>query len=340
MELAASKKYPNSLYKLAVMYSSGIPFDIDINKAIHFFTECINCPKNQEKVLLDIDSIFLREDNDYYYHSFNDLGLIYLIIKDDLQNAEKYIKSAAFAEFPFGQNSFGLINQFYLFNNDYIKYMYYKSSQNNFAIAEYNLGFIFEYEGNISESIKYYINASDHEDFPFKFHDIEYTDERLSISQMFVIRFTNLKLTDYFLTNEDYAEAKKYFVRSFSKLIDKNYKFEFHFNSGLLNPFSYLKSFILNNPKFNLINQPNLSEELKNNFKENTSSDDEIDEKFIHDDNDEENNDDDYKIIKKKKIDHFDFHFNSNNIDGNVDNDDNDDIVFNDPGKLFDYWKK
>ena len=42
-----------------------------------------------------------------------------------------------------------------------------------------------------------------------------------------------------------------------------NYKFEFYFNTGMLNLFSYLKLFILNNPKFNLINQPNLSEVLK-----------------------------------------------------------------------------
>lgn len=77
-------------------------------------------------------------------------------------NAEINLKESAFAEYPFGQNNFGLLNEFYLDKIDNAKYLYERSSKHNFSLEEFNLGRIREKDKNFDESIKYYIHASEH----------------------------------------------------------------------------------------------------------------------------------------------------------------------------------
>lgn len=95
------------------------------------------------------------------------------------------------------------------------------------------------------------------------FHGIEHYDKRLNISKTFIICNTNLKLAEYYFSLGKYNESKKYFVKSFSKLVNSNelnYVFKFKFQNNI---FSYLKYFILNFLYFNLINQPNLDLNIK-----------------------------------------------------------------------------
>lgn len=146
--------------------------------------------------------------------------------------------------------------------------MYKRSSKHNFALAKYNLGHLKEQDNKEKESIEYYKKASKDEDCPLIFHNRQHYDKRLEISKTFIICLTNLKLAEYYFTNSDLSESKKYFVRAFSKLeITKEpskYQLEYKINKQHTeNLFIYLKNYILNFPTFNLINQPNLSLEIK-----------------------------------------------------------------------------
>ena len=58
---------------------------------------------------------------------------------NEIKKAEDNIKESAFAEYPFGQNNFGLYNEIYL----NAEYMYNKSSKHKFSLAEYNLGSLY-----------------------------------------------------------------------------------------------------------------------------------------------------------------------------------------------------
>lgn len=138
--------------------------------------------------------------------------------------------------------------------------MYRRSSKNKFALAIYNLGYLKKKQNKIEESIEFYIKASEYEDEPLTFQNIIHFDKRLEISKTFIICLTNLKLTYYYLSISEYVISKKYFIKSFSKIINKsdefNYKFRFQFQiSESENIFIYLKKFILFSPLFNLINQ-------------------------------------------------------------------------------------
>ena len=191
------------------------------------------------------------------YRSSNDLGLIYLLILNDVEKASEFLKKAAYAEYPFAQNNFGLFNQFFLNDIEKAKYMYKRSSEHKFALADFNLGLLAEKENDLKKSIEYYIKASDNENEPLIFHQYKHIDKRLEISKIFIICLTNLKLVDFYFKQSKNDEAKKYFIKAFNNLqLDESYKFKFEF---INNRFSYLKTFILNHPIFNLKNQPNLN---------------------------------------------------------------------------------
>lgn len=159
-----------------------------------------------------------------------------------------------------------MINQLYLDEIGNAQYMFERSSKHHFALAEYNLGFLKEKNGNVEESIEYYIKASEDEDVEVSFHDIYHYDKRLEISKTFIICFTNLKLAEFYFVEKNFEESKKYFVKAFSKFDEEQenskYKFRFRFYSNHDDCFLYLRSFILNFPLFNLKNQPNLSKDI------------------------------------------------------------------------------
>ncbi|KAK8840395.1 hypothetical protein M9Y10_030956 [Tritrichomonas musculus] len=253
-EFASYQKNPISFFHLADLYSTGDSIPVNLNKAIYYFSKNIEIP---------YQTSFVTSLNPYLYRSYNDLGLIYLTFYNDVDKANKFIKEAAFAEYPFGQNNFGLINLFYLNNVENAEYMFVKASKHNFALAEFNLGYLKERQNKIEEAIEFYINASQHESEPLIYRHKKYHDKRLDISKMFIICFTNLKLTDFFIEKEDIEKAIFYFNKTFSKLNSNSYKFQFHLNE---NDFSYLCKFIL---EFPLFNQSQLDQENDKIFNDN-----------------------------------------------------------------------
>ncbi|KAK8847752.1 hypothetical protein M9Y10_018781 [Tritrichomonas musculus] len=303
---------------LGDLYSNGLVMDVDISKAIDYFLLCIQ---------IDQKDLNYYAYNKYYYRAYNDLGLIYITVYKDVEKAKDYIKEAAFAEYPFGQNNYGLINEFYLNDLEKAEYMYKRSSEHHFALAEFNLARIKERNGKVEESIEYYLRASEDEDLPLMFRNMVSFDNRLEYSKAFIICYTNLKLSKYYLEKSNIEDAKKYFNRSVSKLnIDnENISHPFQFvinNENNENPFSYLKIFILNFPLFNLQKQPNinLSSEL---FVEKP--------KVISDASD-------FKYeIKSNKTHKREFLNENGNYNSDSYCNNGDRMIFKDPNKLFDF---
>ena len=261
-ELAIKYKNPNAMYFLSQFYSTEDSLGIDVSKSINCLLKCIQIHFEKHNLFRPLTKNYFCTFlyNKYFYHSNNDLGLIYLIEFQDIEKADKYIKEAAYGEYPFGQNNLGLLNYFYYHNLFHAKYMFQKASKQKFAIAEYNLGFLYEQSNIIEESIEMYKKASNDEDEPFIFRNKSYEDKRLNISKAFIICFTDLKLTFYYLSVSDYQESKKYFIKSFSKFF-MNEKSEYYKNEV----FTYFKEFICELPLFKMIEQQNFE---KNNNQE------------------------------------------------------------------------
>ncbi|KAK8840589.1 hypothetical protein M9Y10_030800 [Tritrichomonas musculus] len=276
---------PDGLFFLGVFYSRGDILEVNIPLAVQYFLKSTEIHYGQARVDNNADHTYMIKNiyNNYYYHSQNDLGLIYLTFYKDIENATKYIKEAAFGEYPFGQNNFGLLNEIYLNEIGNAEYMYQRSSKHNFALAFYNLGHLKEKEiqknseerkdkekdkdNRESEKyIEFYKQASDCEDCPLIFHNRQYYDKRLDISKTFIICMTNLKLFEYYFNKGDLSESKKYFMRSLSKLLNDKDHSIFKIKIDEKKPesfFSYLKNFILSFPLFNLDNQPDLNLNLE-----------------------------------------------------------------------------
>ena len=89
------------------------------------------------------------------------------------------LKKSVFAEYPFGQNNFGLINEIYLNKKENVEYVNQKSSRHNFPLAEFNLGQMLESENKKEDSIKYFVLASEHEEEPLIYREITRDNKRL-----------------------------------------------------------------------------------------------------------------------------------------------------------------
>ena len=148
--------------------------------------------------------------NDFFYLSYNNLGLIYYVEENNIDKAVEYIKEAVFSDYPFGQNNYGIINQFKLGNINNAIYNYEKSSKHKFALAEYNLGYIYEKENEIQQSIEHYKKALEYENEQLIFHSKEVYDEKLQISNMFITSFINMKL----IYIEEETNIKKHFYNA------------------------------------------------------------------------------------------------------------------------------
>ncbi|KAK8836320.1 hypothetical protein M9Y10_039655 [Tritrichomonas musculus] len=266
-EMSTYNNNPDGFFFLGVFYSRGDIFEINISLAIQYFSKSIKFHFDQARINNNVDHFYdiKRIYNNYYYHSQNELGLIYLIHYNDIEKATKHIKEAAFGEYPFGQNNFGLTNEIYFNEIENAEYMYKRSSEHNFALAFYNLGHLKEKENEKAkqesdEYIEYYKKASETEDCPLIFHEHQHNDKRLEISKTFIICMINLKLCEYYFNKNDNDESKKYFTRSIKKLLKEQEYLIIEINREKDNAnyfFSYLKNFILSFPSFNLANQPN-----------------------------------------------------------------------------------
>lgn len=120
------------------------------------------------------------------------------------------MKESAFAEYPFGQNNLGLFYQICLKENDKAENMFEGSSKHNFALAKFNLGMIREGENMTEESIEYFVGAPELEFEPLKYRDITRHDKRLEMSKTFIICFTNLELSEYFLSLDEYEKSRNH----------------------------------------------------------------------------------------------------------------------------------
>lgn len=267
---------------------------------------------------------------------------IYLIEYNDLQKAEDNLKESAFAEYPYGQNNFGLFCQFYLNEIGNAEYMFQRSSKHKFSLAEYNLGYLKEIQNKPEESIEYYIQASEHEDEQLEFRDAKYYDRRFEISRTFIICYTNLKLVEHFFSINEYKKSKMYFIRAFKNLNIEHLNYHFYFKlqnkeEYLNNIFSYLKRIIFNFPLFNLINQPNLDlkrysnifQQNNNGFQIKKNDDNNKNAQLISVNENIINKEEYFKLLEEKKSP-TKFSLESKHILG-------DDILFEDPSQLFDY---
>ncbi|KAK8897434.1 hypothetical protein M9Y10_015382 [Tritrichomonas musculus] len=268
-ELSAQLYNATALFYLGEIYLNGEVVKSDILKGIMNLTKCYQLKDDLELFNNTSENLiaFNYRYNKLQYRAINDIGLIFLLNLNNVEYASEFVKIAALSEYPFGQNNFGLFNQFFLNKIEDAEYMYKRASEHNFALAEYNLGYFYEKNNKDKESIEYYIKASNHENEPLMHHNYKHNDKRLVISKIFVICYTNLKLFYYYFMQPNYEEAKKYFSKVFQKLNSKDdvsYPFHFQYDQNITkNSFSYLLSYILNSPLFDLKNQPHLNSDIK-----------------------------------------------------------------------------
>ncbi|KAK8882523.1 hypothetical protein M9Y10_045165 [Tritrichomonas musculus] len=200
----SSKSNLNSSFYLGLLYENGICVDRDLNKSIEYFKQCANDKKTY--YFSTSDDSFTYENrilnNEFYYHANNELGLIYITEKmfENKELSEKYLKEAGLNEFPFGQNCLGIFYQFYSNEIGNAQYLFEKASKSNFALSEFNLGYIYEGTWKNEESIEHCNKASDLENELIIFRNQKIEDGRLEISKSFIICYTNLKLSLYYLT--------------------------------------------------------------------------------------------------------------------------------------------
>ena len=80
-ELAFFNNNFDSLYFLGSIHSTGDICDLNISKSIIYFKESAKRHDFNSKELC----------NNYYYHSNNDLGLLYIIYLIDIEKAQIYL---------------------------------------------------------------------------------------------------------------------------------------------------------------------------------------------------------------------------------------------------------
>ncbi|KAK8886576.1 spindle assembly checkpoint kinase [Tritrichomonas musculus] len=274
-QIAADKQNVQAFYYLGFIFENGLGVKSDIKKAIEFYQSAA-IHENSVK-LYDPGQIFvidLDENNLFYYPSSNNLGLIYIteFCYENRDSAEKCISNAGMNEYSFGQNTFGLFNQFFLKDINNALYFYDKASTKySFALSEYNLGYIQEYiNSDIEKAIHHYEKALEFINLPLIFRGDVIDDIRLHYSKCFIACFIYLKLA-YFSLSKDESQfnydAKKYFINAIFHILftylldDKGDSYEFVFkklnneNGSALN----LKDFFFNFPLFKHSNRINKS---------------------------------------------------------------------------------
>ncbi|KAK8835009.1 hypothetical protein M9Y10_020614 [Tritrichomonas musculus] len=357
-EYSAELNNPTALFHLGKIYSDYD--EINFQKSIQYYSKCTGIDKYSIKSLSPENQYqTMPLFNEYRYPAYNDLGLIYLIEYKNVDESKRFIKISAFSEYPFGQNNFGLLWQFYSNNDKYAEveadHMYARASEKYFALSEYNRGYLKEKENNIKESIKFYKLASDHEKVKLIFRNIVHFDIRLEVSKIFILCYTNLKLCSYYLSVLDIKESRKYFIRSVTKIIlfiqvlKRLYNLKFKYENKQI---SFLKKLILGFPLFNLKNQFKLNEILDPDIFDYFTNDENNPEPEEEDFRDNSDTSDDFldendKKIKEKIDKMFEDKEKDNDMKFEEEEDtyehheeeeicDENDQFFNDPGKYFD----
>ena len=181
--------------------------------------------------------------------------MIYLTIKqneNDKKLVEKYFIDASLSNFAFSLNNFGLFCQFYLKDITKARYYYEKASESKFALADFNLGYLYEMQGLIEQSIEHYNKAIQNENELLTLKSEVIYDKRLEESKKIIICLAYLKVIRYYLTNnhsEENIQQAKYLL--YSLIIEKRYEkayISFLFRMKIddeFNPFDDMKNLIV-----------------------------------------------------------------------------------------------
>lgn len=291
-EISASNNNSKSLFYLGYIYENGIGIEKSFDKAIENYKKCTEI---YQEVFISYDEFGWNEKirlNSHHYTSCNNLGLLYLFEKNDVELAESFLNKVAYTECPYFKNNYGLLYKYRLDSTKDAKKMFEQNSNHKFSLTEFNIAHIYEEENKEMESINHYINAVMYENEKLKLYDKCIHDERLDISKIFIIHFTNLKLFKYYF-NENEEYALKYLIGAIFKPLFKlvfastKHSFAFHLSRSEID----FQDFILLYPLFDLKHQKDQDNHLLNswekiNSKENIKEIILLDEMTSHDNND------------------------------------------------------
>lgn len=182
-------------------------YNINVLKSIQYFTKCIE--NKGEKIIFERKGFYEITFNFMYYPANNELGLIYILFDmyRNLELAKKFLFESMTCDYPIGRNNYGLLCEFYFDYSHVSKDCYEKASTGKFSLAEFNLGRLIEKKDGFINAMKYYKNASKHENHVIIYHQNEINIEQLRISKAFIACLAYLKLVHFFLSNNNLNKA-------------------------------------------------------------------------------------------------------------------------------------
>lgn len=264
-ELSESYDNVEAHYNLGILYENGIGIEKDIEKAIEHYSKCAEV--YEYKIYFNYDDCFYEIDkyNKNFYHSQNDLALIYLFEFDNVEMAEQYLRKAGLNGYSYAQYNLALLSQFFTHDYEFANRMFLGASEKQFALAEFMIAHFLEVKGNFEDSIPHLLKTIEYENVPLICQNQNIFDERLEISKIIIICLVNLKLARFYLSkNGQIDENKKHGKEFFRKamfgtlfgLLDcsKNHSFAFQFKIQKNNEDqmpSNLKDFFLDIPFLN-----------------------------------------------------------------------------------------
>lgn len=324
-KLAAINHNTDACIRLSEIYSNGIIVDVDLDQAIKYLKSIINL--NRYKYYED-----LIGKNGNLYVAYNNLGLIYYTEFHDNKKAFELIKKSAYNEYPFAQSNYGLMLYLYSKDIENAKYYFKKSSKKNFAVADYNLAYIYEKEGDIKKANEHYMKASNEANDPIIYRNPNLNDERYELSKKFIICLTNLKLLEYYLPEHDKNLLKQLFTDAISILKIDGHDFSIKIEASIQNEkiknnklFSCLRTFIFGFLEFDFSGNQSQKIQINNDVKELNENSRPITNSVI--DITEKT-----KFTKDKIKTENDLHFCNLNEDESKGND-----MFDNPSDLFDF---
>lgn len=258
-----SQNDPNSFYFLGKMHEEGKGTEKNKKKAIEYYKKCIETKENISKVYFGKGWEYYTIKNDYYYHAYNNIGVLELLENGDVDEASKYLWVALEYGHPCGKVNFAILKYIYkLGNSRTIDTLEQASSKNNILMASFFLGYISETKNEIENAMKYYSKVFQDKNKPLKYHDKEINDENIFFSNLFIVILSSLKIANYLLQSNNIDENQKanpYLIDIIYRMLDcllryknnQSYSFQFikmNQNGCCINN---LEDFILNFPFFN-----------------------------------------------------------------------------------------
>lgn len=258
-----SQNDPNSFYFLAKMHEDGKGTEKNKKKAIEYYKKCIETKENISKVYYGKVWEYYTIKNDYYYHAYNNIGVLELLENGDVDEASKYLWVALEYEHPCGKVNFSILKYIYkLGYSKTIDTLEQASSKENILMASFFLGYISETKNEIENAMKYYSKVFQDKNKPLKYHDKEINDENIFFSNLFIVILSSLKIANYLLQSNNIDENKKanpYLIDIIYRMLDSLLKYKnnqsYSFQFIKMNQNGYcinnLEDFILNFPFFN-----------------------------------------------------------------------------------------